>query len=81
MVVELEGDAGCLLEWTLNDNDVIDLGLKSLEDDIEFPTASRALVYDEFCTGLEGSQWLEAHLEYKGILGAQQSLIFLLKED
>jgi len=80
MVVELEGDTGCLVEMTLNDDHIINLRLESFEDYIEFPSTTTALVDYEFGLALEWSQWLKSHLEAKRIIWAHQSIVLLLKE-
>jgi len=80
VVVELEGDAGGLVERALDEDHVIDLWLKGLEDHVELPTATSALVDDEFSVRLEGTQRLKAHLEYQRVIRAEKAITSLLKE-
>jgi hypothetical protein len=68
MVVQLEGDAGGLVERTLDDDHIINLWLKRLKDNVEFPTASSALIDNKLNVGFERSEWLESHLEDKRII-------------
>lgn len=80
VVVQLERDAGSLVQRTLDEDYVIDLWLKSLEDHIELPTTTSALVDNEFGVRLEGAQRLKAHLEYKWVIRAEKAITSLLKE-
>jgi len=64
----------------LNHNDIIDFRLKSFEYNIKLPSTTTALVDNKLCACLEGSQWLKAHLEDKGIVRAHKTVVSLLKE-
>jgi len=80
VVVELERDAGGLVERTLDEDNVIDIRLEGLEDHVELPTATSALVDDEFGVGLERTQRLKTHLEYQRVICAEKAITSLLKE-
>ena len=69
VVGEAERDTRCLMQWRLDHDDVVHLGLESLKDGVEFPAAATALVDDEFDLRLEGSERLEPQVEQDGLLG------------
>jgi hypothetical protein len=68
------------VERTLDDNYVIDLWLEGLEDHVELPSTTSALVDHEFGVRLEGTQGLKAHLEYQRVIGAEKAVTLLLEE-
>jgi len=63
VIGEAEGDARCLVQWRLDDNDVVHFGLQRLKDSIELPAATATLVDDEFDLRLERSERLESQVE------------------
>jgi hypothetical protein len=67
MVSESEGDTGCLLQGTVDVDDVIYLRLSGFENGIELPSTSTALIDHQLSLGLERLEWLEPHVEVEGI--------------
>lgn len=53
VISQTERDTRCLLERTLNVDDVIYLWLSCFKDSIELPATSTTLVDNEFSLGLE----------------------------
>lgn len=68
------------MKWTLDEDDVVDFWLKGLEDHVELPATTCALINHKFSVRLEWTQWLEAHLEYQRVIRAEETVTSLLKE-
>jgi hypothetical protein len=64
MIVKFEGNAGGLVERTLDSDDIVYLWLKCFKDHVELPAAAGAFVDHELDVGLVGTEWLESHRKF-----------------
>mmetsp|Transcript_27918 Transcript_27918/g.34680 ORF Transcript_27918/g.34680 Transcript_27918/m.34680 type:complete len:270 (+) Transcript_27918:87-896(+) len=68
VVGQAERHGAGLVQGGLNRNDVVHFRLKCLEDSIELPSATRALVDDELHLSLERSERLESQVKQDGLI-------------
>ena len=67
------------MKWTLDEDYVVDFWLKGLEDHVELPATTCALINHKFSVRLEWTQRLEAHLKYQRVICAEEAVSLLLR--
>ena len=68
------------MEWALNSDHIINFRINCLENHVEFPSSTTALIDNKFQISFEWSERLESHKEGKWFLGRFESFSLLLEE-